>query len=260
MTDPVRKSIVDYLEVVTGSDKAASLLADNIFAPHYKVIKPADPKNRDRIKADLINGMHPHIARSLFIIKKWFTNIFNEQEPLVEKKCQNIVYRILEARSKKLMERVAERWAKCEQKTEKMLQELVDEVNHYELTGSDAEYPLQAHEIPLRKYQRITFIEEEIILSFLYPRMDYNVSTMQNHLLKLPFSVHPSSKKISVPMFSHEIDLFDPDNCVTIEGLVKELEQLDREKELVRDNNLQNAHKTHLTLHLSSMESFCSEL
>lgn len=50
MPDSVRKSIVDYLEVVTGNDKAASLLADNVFPAHTKVFKAADPKNRDRIK------------------------------------------------------------------------------------------------------------------------------------------------------------------------------------------------------------------
>lgn len=79
MPDSVRKSIVDYLEVVTGNDKASSLLADNIFPTHTKVFKPAEPKNRDRIKKDILQGLHPHILRSLNLIKKWFMNIFNEQ-------------------------------------------------------------------------------------------------------------------------------------------------------------------------------------
>ena len=49
------------------------------------------------------------------------------------------------------------------------------------------------------------------MLSFLYPRMDYNVSTNQNHLLKLPFSIHPSSHKVSVPIFKESLRDFDPD-------------------------------------------------
>ena len=82
-------------------------------------------------------------------------------------------------------------------------------MDHYEI-ASDEEYPLRAHEIENRKFQRITFIEEEIMLSFLYPRMDYNVSTMQNHLLKLPFSIHPSTHKVSVPLFAQQVENFDP--------------------------------------------------
>lgn len=62
------------------------------------------------------------------------------------------------------------------------------------------------------------------MLSFLYPRMDYNVSTMQNHLLKLPFSVHPSSKKISIPLFKRQIKGFDPKKCVTINQLLNDLD------------------------------------
>ena len=35
MSDTVRKATIDYLELVTGNDKAASLLADNIIKPHF---------------------------------------------------------------------------------------------------------------------------------------------------------------------------------------------------------------------------------
>ena len=54
--------------------------------------------------------------------------------------------------------------------------------------------------------------------------MDYNVSTMQNHLLKLPFSVHPSTKNISVPLFSNRIHEFDPKACIKLNDLIKDLE------------------------------------
>lgn len=56
------------------------------------------------------------------------------------------------------------------------------------------------------------------MLTFLYPRMDYNVSTSQNHLLKLPFSIHPTSHKVSVPIFPKQVRSFDPDDLmITLE-------------------------------------------
>jgi DNA primase small subunit len=67
------------------------------------------------------------------------------------------------------------------------------------------------------------------MLSFLYPRMDHHVSTMQNHLLKLPFSVHPTSKKISIPLFKRQLYGFDPQKCVDITELLKALNELQTE-------------------------------
>lgn len=65
------------------------------------------------------------------------------------------------------------------------------------------------------------------MLTFLYPRMDYNVSTSQNHLLKLPFSIHPTSHKVSVPIFPKSVRSFDPDSKdIKFETLIKELQEI----------------------------------
>ncbi len=142
-----------------------------------------------------------HVERSIGLLKKYFMDIFIEQKALEQLKGKVIVEKILENRSSKLKERVVAKWDKANDKsTLNLFNLLTEEVELYELVQTDDEYPLTVVPKP-RKIKRLTFIEEEIMLAFLYPRMDYNVSTMQNHLLKLPFSVHPSSNKISVPFF-----------------------------------------------------------
>jgi hypothetical protein len=45
-----------------------------------------------------------------------------------------------------------------------------------------------------------------------------------HHLLKSPFSVHPSSRKVSVPIDLERLFDFDPEASVDLTTLIKELE------------------------------------
>lgn len=53
---------------------------------------------------------------------------------------------------------------------------------------------------------------QALIFTYLYPRIDANVSTGINHLLKSPWCVHPKTGKICVP-----IDPKRPDDFIVSE-------------------------------------------
>ena len=68
----------------------------------------------------------------------------------------------------------------------------------------------------------------QIIILHTYPRLDVNVSTHRNHLLKSPFVIHPKTGKVCVPIFdvanSHN---FDPDAVPNLRTLMQEIDEFD---------------------------------
>lgn len=67
---------------------------------------------------------------------------------------------------------------------------------------------------------------KEIILQYVYPRIDTEVSKHQNHLLKAPFCIHPGTGKVCVPVDVNKAEDFDPGKVPTIGQLLRELEEL----------------------------------
>lgn len=64
------------------------------------------------------------------------------------------------------------------------------------------------------------------MFTFLYPRIDANVSKGINHLLKSPFCVHPKTGKICVPFDPTKVDEFDPCACPTLSQALNEYDEL----------------------------------
>ncbi|NXD45735.1 PRI1 primase, partial [Copsychus sechellarum] len=73
--------------------------------------------------------------------------------------------------------------------------------------------------------------EWELMLQLCFPRLDSAVSKGLNHLLKSPFSVHPKTGRISVPLDLQRLDQFDPFAVPTITSLCQELDAADSDGE-----------------------------
>lgn len=70
------------------------------------------------------------------------------------------------------------------------------------------------------EYTARPHVIEEIVLTFVYPRFDVNVTLPLNHLLKAPFVVHPSTRRICVPIDPAHAEQFNPLLVPTLEQVV----------------------------------------
>jgi DNA primase catalytic subunit len=174
MKDSLRKCLVDYLELVTGNEKAASLLSDH-------VINRVDDKenniwkskmggaSRDEVKDYYIaNYVHAHVERSLNILNTHFVAVMEEQQVFAvneedrqfkHPKCIELMLRIIAHRNEKLRDRVQEKWNRLKgSDARKMIDEMELEVIRYETTQTVEEYAKGYQ--PDGKVYRLTFIRE----------------------------------------------------------------------------------------------------
>jgi len=57
---------------------------------------------------------------------------------------------------------------------------------------------------------------EEVVLAYVWPRLDFQVTKGLNHLIKAPFVAHPKTLRVAVPLRRDELLTFDPSTAPTL--------------------------------------------
>lgn len=180
LNNEARTAIVNYLSVYVGNEMSCNF-------------------------ARIENPISPPYQRAKEIIQEDFTEIMmRDQNILKDEKVRERLLKIVERTE--LEKKVKENW---EDYTD--YDDPQNSVNLWKVFFTCVQKFPEA----LGKSYKLDPIASAMF-TFVYPRLDLNVSKGINHLLKSPFWVHPKTGKICVPFDAQKVDEFDPNWCPTL--------------------------------------------
>ncbi|KAH9501016.1 DNA primase small subunit [Dermatophagoides farinae] len=175
-----------------------------------------------KVEIDGLKGCHPSLARSIHIIDKYFEELMiNRQDFLATKEQIKMVADL--CLDKPLREEILQTLlnpneTKC--KTSLHRWKMICSLASKFYSSKGANHLLSNNRI------RHRYFLEEIKFQFCYPRLDINVTRGLNHLLKVPFSIHPKTGRICVPIDFEKLDQFDPFAVPTLSTLIEEMDKI----------------------------------
>lgn len=188
MDDDKRRAIAGYMEVIRGGAQSGK-------------------------KVNLKRPLHPHIVRSLEILKPYFgSSILQEQDPFLTVAQSDRLLSLLP--DQKLNEALRKKWASSPDRPSASKWADIDALAKAGVSKSlDAKALMDA--------------KQDIVLEYAYPRLDVEVSKKKNHLLKSPFVVHPGTGRVCVPidLEGGKADTFDPLAAPTVTELLAEVDR-----------------------------------
>ncbi|KAG5921222.1 hypothetical protein E4U61_007001 [Claviceps capensis] len=185
LDDPKRRAIAGYLEVIKGGAQSGK-------------------------KVHVRRPLHPHIARSLEILKPHFQqDVLDVQDPWDTTDRSEKLLQLLPDRN--LNESLRRKWDASPGRASTSKWADIDA-----LAKTGASKSLDARALLEAK--------QDIVLEYTYPRLDIEVSKKLNHLLKSPFVVHPGTGRVCVPIDIRALDDFDPLAVPTVQSLLGEID------------------------------------
>lgn len=196
------------------SDKGARELDDDkrkAITGYFEVLKGGVQGGK---RVNLRRPLHPHVTRSLEILKPYFAQVLVDQEPFLSKAGQERLLQLLP--DKTLNEALARKWASSPDRPSHKKWADIDSVAETGVSKSlDRKALLQA--------------KQDIVLEYTYPRLDVEVGKKRIHLLKSPFVVHPGTGRVCVPITAggdmKRADSFDPLSVPKVNELLREVDQ-----------------------------------
>lgn len=197
-------------------------------------------------KVQLSDPIHPFIKKSIMVVERYFEQYaLVGQDILENKQCWDKVLSLVPEAMRENLLRDFQKARSSVDRWDKLKKSL--------------------HSLDLKKG---AYSAKEIMLQYCYPRLDVNVSKGVNHLLKSPFSVHPKTGRISVPIDVRKLDSFDPFAVPTISLICSELDNVSIKEEDVSPNEgepdikrrTRDYKKTSLAPYVKIFEQFLDKL
>lgn len=206
----------DYIWVFSGrrgahcwiSDKRARILNDLQRRNILDYVNVIRDRNFDKRLA-LLRPYHPHLSRSLEMLKPYFVEIILEEQDPWENDQKAIQTLLSGLHDKQLIEALKKYWIDHPNRSSKEKWSDIDKIAADLKLTKRNEFVIKLREC-----------KEDLVMSTLYPKVDVEVTKQTIHLLKAPFCIHPATGNVCVPMDFN----FSPDDAPKLIDLQNEME------------------------------------
>jgi DNA primase small subunit len=229
LEDDKRKAIAGYLELVKGGSSSGK-------------------------KVNVKRPLHPHLSRSLEILKPYFQrSILEDQDPFASSEGSARLLSLLP--DKQLADALRKKWDSSPNRPSTSKWADIDALAS---SGSGSKS---------LDTKALMEAKQDIVLEYTYPRLDVEVSKKLIHLLKSPFVVHPGTGRVCVPIDIREVESFDPLSVPKVTELLAEIDEWDGEGGAVKveegeseEKKVPDYEKTRLRPHVEYFEKFVKGL
>ncbi|XP_059481401.1 DNA primase small subunit [Neocloeon triangulifer] len=216
----------------------------------YLSLLHSDTKSTRRISLNS-ERLDPPSSRAVDIVKTHFKEIILDEQDVLETP-KGVQY---------LLDLVPD--DNLRQKCEKAMEDKCDSADKWKAFCKTVQYHNQEDEkVKKGRWRRsqTTLLIEEIMLHYLYPRLDTHVTTGLNHLLKAPFCIHPKTGYVCVPFNPKQVAKFDPLAVPKINILLQELRTFDENAERGDESNVREYRKTSMNRSVALFDEFVYKL
>ena len=157
--------------------------------------------------------LHPHLSRSLDILKSFFAQTtLIDQNTFSSPEQSDRLLSLLPDKS--LNDALRRKWASTPSRSS---------TNKW----ADIDALAKMGKSSTLKPTSLRDAKQDIVLEYTYPRLDAEVSKKMIHLLKSPFVIHPGTGRVCVPIDARKAEQFDPLSVPTVTTLLAEIDAWD---------------------------------
>ncbi|KAL2835044.1 hypothetical protein BDW59DRAFT_137013 [Aspergillus cavernicola] len=190
LPDDRRRAVANYLDLVRGGTQSGK-------------------------RVNLKRPLHPHMNRSLEILKPYFaqTTLVDQDTFEGSEQAQRLLSLLPD---KGLNESLRKKWESAPDRSS---------TNKW----ADIDALAKTRNSSTLNPAELRHAKQDIVLEYTYPRLDSEVSKKMIHLLKSPFVIHPGTGRVCVPIDMRSVDQFDPLSVPNVTQLLSEIDSWDAE-------------------------------